>query len=242
MAKNLCAAVVKEVVQVPGLPQYRISRLQLVPVLPQKQRVELWPAATRPELAPELPGVAAGSNPRMVLRIFPEAALESFPAWALLFLFWLFSPWQLSCLLRLLFSFAIFSSHVLASGSGIFSISLEQLLIQASRPVLSSASLPLPYRTLLPASFCYDPAILPILSMPRSPFPAFPTPLLLTSLLVSDSAIFGESGTGSVSSSICFCPSWLWQRVSVTSSESGRKKVWPPGSFRIRRSAVLRYC
>ena len=70
MAKNLCAAVVMEVVQAPGLPQYLISRLQLVPVLPQEQRVELWSAAMRPELAPQLPEVAAGSNPQMVPRIF----------------------------------------------------------------------------------------------------------------------------------------------------------------------------
>ena len=150
MAKNLCAAEAKEEAQDPGLPRYLISQLQPVPVLPQ-ERVELLPAAIPLALARQPRVMAVKSNPQVAQQLFPEVASGSFLALAFLLLFWLLSPSQIFCLSTTPFSFAIFSSHslVLASGWEIFSISLEQQLIQAFPSVLALASLPLPQ----PASF-----------------------------------------------------------------------------------------
>ena len=168
MAKNLSAAAVEEEAQNPGLPRYLISQSQPVPVLPQEQRVELLPVAIPLASArqPRKPS-GRGSNPRMALQLFLEAASESFPALAFLFLLWLLSPLQLFCLSTTPSSFAIFSSHplVLASGWKIFSISLEQPLIRAFPSVWALASPPLPHQIL---SFCCYPAIL--LTKPRHRF------------------------------------------------------------------------
>ena len=87
--------------------------------------MELLPVAIRLESAPQSPVAALGSSLQMAQGIFLEAALESFPVLAFLFLFWLLLLSQLFCLLMMRFSFAIFSCpFVLASESGTFSISL----------------------------------------------------------------------------------------------------------------------
>ena len=185
MAKNLSAAAVEEEAQNPGLPRYLISQLQPVPALPQEQRVELLPVAIPLALARQPPVVAVDSNPQMALQLFLEAASESFPALAFLSLLWLLSPSNLFCLSTTPFSFAIFSSHplVLASGWEIFSISLEQQLIQAFPSVLALASPPLPRQILL---FCRYAANL--LTKPRHRF-CCPILLLQASLLGSDLVI-----------------------------------------------------
>ena len=212
MAKNLCAAAVEEEAQNPGLPRYLIFRLQPVPALLPEQRVELLPMATAPELArhPQKPS-GRGSSPRMAPLVFLEAASESFPALAFLFLFWLLSPSQIFYLWTTPFSFAIFSSHllVLASGWETFSISLEPQLIQAFRSVLALAFPLLPPQILSPASPCYDPAILLTFArLRRVPFPSSNL-LLPASLSGSDLVISRVPGKRSVSSSTCLPPLWL---------------------------------
>src|SRR4029453_17387578 len=232
MAKNLCAAAVEEEAQNHGLPRYLISQLQPVPALPQEQRVELLPAAMPLASARQPSVVAMGSNPPMAPQHFLEAASGSFPALAFLFLFWLLSPSKLFCLSTTPFSFAIFSSHslVLASGWKIFSISLEQQLIQAFLSVLALASPPLPHQIL---SFCCYPAIL--LTKPRHRFCCSTLPLP-ASLLGSDLVISWVSGKRFVASSTCLWPLWLWLPASVISSGSEMKRRSSRvGSLRIRR-------
>jgi hypothetical protein len=175
MAKNLSPAAVEEEAQNPGLPRYLISQLQPVPALPREQRVELLAVAIPLALARQPPVVAVKSNPQMAPQVFPEAVSESFPALGSLPLFWLLSPSQLFCLSTTPFSLAIFSSHPLVSASGweIFSISLEQQLVQAFPLVLALASPPLPRQILSPASFCYDAAILlTLVRLQRVPSPS----------------------------------------------------------------------
>jgi hypothetical protein len=138
--------------------------------------VELFPVAIAPALARPPPAAAVESSPQMAPQVFLEAASESFPALVFLFLCWLLSLSQSFCLLRRPFSFAIFSSHllVLALEWEIFSISLEQQLIQASP--LALASPPLARQILSPVSFCYDVAILLTLAMlPSQSLLALPT-------------------------------------------------------------------
>ena len=239
MAKNLFAAAAVEEAQNPGLARYPISQLQPVPALPQEQRVELLPGAIPRASARQPPVVAVKSNPQMAPQLFLEAASGSFPALAFLFLLWLLSPSNLFCLSTTPFSFAIFFSHplVLASGWEIFSISLEQQLIQAFPSVLALASPPLPRQIL---SFCCYPVIL--LALPTHRF-CCSTLLLPASLSGSDLVISWVSGKPFVSSSTCFRPLWFWQPASVISSGSGLERgASRVGSFRIRRPTSLRRC
>ena len=238
MAKNLCAAEAKEEAQDPGLPRYLISQLQPVPVLPQ-ERVELLPAAIPLALARQPRVMAVKSNPQVAQQLFPEVASGSFLALAFLLLFWSLSPSQIFCLSTTPFSFAIFSSHslVLASGWEIFSISLEQQLIQAFPSVLVLASLPLPRRIL--SLGCYAATRL---TKPGHRF-CCSTLLSPASLLGSDLAISRVSGKRSVSSSTCCRPLWLLQPPSAISSGSeSEKHAFPVGFFRIRRPIFLPRC
>ena len=236
MAKNLCGPAVMEAVQTPGLPRYLISRLQLVLAPPEEQRQELLPAAIALELEPQTPAVATDSNPQVVPQVFLEAALESFPALALLF-FRLISPSQLFCLL-IRFSFAMFSSHpsALASGWETFSISLEKQLTQASPPVLALASPHLPHQTFSPCCYAMILFVLPAYRFCRS------IPLLPALPWGWDVVIPRVSGTHSVSSSICFPPFWFWQPALVISSGLGMKRASRAGFFRIRRLIFPRRC
>ena len=237
MAKNLCAAEAKEEAQDPGLPRYLISQLQPVPVLLQ-ERVELLPAAIALALARQALVMAVKSNPQVAQQLFPEVASGSFLALAFLLLFWLLSPSQIFCLSTTPFSFAIFSSHslVLASGWEIFSISLEQQLIQAFPWVLGLASLPLPRRIL--SLGCYAATRL---TKPGHRFCC--STLLSPALLGSDLAISRVSGKRSVSSSTCCRPLWLLQPPSAISSGSeSEKHAFRAGSFRIRRPIFLPRC
>jgi len=237
MAKNLCGPAVMEAVQALGLPRYLISRLQLGLAPREEQRLELLPVASALELEPQTPAVAADSNPQVVPQVFLEAALESFPALALLF-FRLISPSHLFCLL-IRFSFAMFSSHpsALALGWETFSISLEQQLIQASPSVLALASPHLPHQTLSLCCYARIPFALPTYRFCRSI-------LLLRALPWGwDSVISRVSGTHSVSSSICFPPLWFWPPALVISSGLGMKKCASrAGLFRIRRLIFPRRC
>ena len=228
-----------EAVQNPGLPRYLISQLQLVPALPREQRVELLAVAIPLASERQPPVVAVDSNPQMAPQVFLEAASGSFPALAFPLPFWLLSPSKLFCLSTTPVSFAIFSSHslVLASGWEIFSISLEQQLIQVFPSVLALASPPLPQQIL---SFCCYPAIL--LTLPTHPFrcSTLPWPVSLSG---SDLVISWVSGKGSVSSSTCLRPLWLWQPASVISSGSGlERRASPVGSFQIHRPIFPRRC
>ena len=220
MAKNLCAAVVMEVVQAPGLPQYLISRSRPAPVLPEGRRVELWPGAIRLELAPQSPVVASGTTPQMAQETLLEAAPGSFPVLAFLFLFCLLSLSQLFLFLTTRFSFAIFSSSllVLASGSEISWISLKRQLVWArqSRGSVLAFGLPPLRQVLSPTSIFEKPAIpltRAILRFRSSPF--------LLPISPSGSVISWAMGTHSVSSSTCLFPLWLWQLGSPILPASG---------------------
>lgn len=202
--------------------------------------------ATAPGLARHLQKPSGpGSSPRMAPQVFLEAASESFPALAFLFLLWLLSPSQIFYLSPRPFSFAIFSSRplVLASGWETFSISLEQQLIQAFRSVLALAFPLLPPRILLPASLSYDPAILLTFArLRRVPSPS-PNLLLPASPSGSDLVISRVPGKRSVSSSTCLTPLCLWQPASLISSGSGmERRASRVDSFRIRRPIFLRRC
>ena len=204
MAKNLCAAAEMEVVQTPGLPRCLTSRSRLVPALPQEQRVEPLPAAIRLESAPQSPVAALGSILQMAQEIFRKAASGSFPVLASLFLFWLLSPSQLFCLPTTRFSFSIFSSSllVLASGSEIFSISLQPELVRApqSRGSILALGLPPLRRQILSPISIWEPAIRPASAMLRSRSLPF---LLPVSPSGSGSVISWAWGTRFVSSSTC---------------------------------------
>ena len=239
MATNLCAPAVEEEAQNPGLPRYLISQSQPVPVRPQEKRVELLPVATPLASARQPPVVAEKPKSQLSAQIFLEEASESFPASAFLFLVELLSLSLLFCLWKIPFPFAIFSSLplVLASGWEIFSISLEQQLIQAFPSVLALASPRLPHQS-LPFYCC--PAI--PLALPTRQF-RYPTLLWPASLSGSDLMISWVSGKDSVSSSTYSRSLWLWQPASMMSSVSGTKRREPlVGSFRIRRPTFLRRC
>lgn len=249
MATNPCGAAVEEEAQSPGLPRCLIFQLQLVPALPQEQRVELFPVAIARALARPPPGAAVKSSPQTAPQVLLEAASESFPALALLFLCWLLS--QSFCLSTRPFSFAIFSSHllVLALDWKIFSISSEGQLNQAFP--LALASPPLHHQFLSAASFCCDLAtLLPLAMLPSPSLLTLPTYRLRCSTLLSpaslsesDSVISWVSGKFSVFSSICLRPLLPWHRASVISSGSGlERRASRVGSFRIRRSIFLPRC
>src|SRR5436189_2612 len=156
MAKSLCAAAVVEVVQNPALPRHLISQLQPALALPQEQRVELLPVAISPEWARPAPVAPVKSTPQMTSQVFLEVASGSFPALAFLFLLWLLSTSRILCLLTTPFSFAIFSSHSLASATGFgdfFGVGdgdarLSCWLFSGSSPGFSSSLLTCPRRRL----------------------------------------------------------------------------------------------
>ena len=198
----------------------------------------LLPVAIPPEWARPAPVAPVKSQPQMTSQVFLEAASGSFPALTFLFFLWLLSTLRILCLLTTPCSFSIFSSHSLVSASRweIFSISLEQPLIQAFPSVSALASRHLPHHQIFsPGSFCCDAVILLTLATYR-----FCCSTLL-SLSELESVISWVSEKRSVSSSTCLPPLWPWQPALVISSESGMETlVSRAGFFRVRRPVFVR--
>ena len=143
MAKNqICAVAVTAGAQAPGLPQSRISRLQLALGCPPERCPELLFAVTASALVQQSRAEAVGSGFQMERETLLELTWDSFQALAFRFFPRSLSlcPSQFSLGLEMLsFSELIFSFPLapLASRSVISSVLLTQQLVQAFRSVLT---------------------------------------------------------------------------------------------------------